>query len=76
MRDQVLFKIEALSTAAFAVSFVVTVIDPEWIEGVFGVDPDHGDGSLEWLLSAALLLVSVVLAGFARRTWRRMKPVS
>jgi hypothetical protein len=76
VRDQLLFKIQALSTAAFAVSFVVTVVDPEWIESVLRLDPDHGNGSLEWLLSAALLVVSLAFAGLARRTWRRIKPVS
>jgi hypothetical protein len=76
MRDHVLLKVQTLSAAAFAVSFVVTVIDPEWIEAVFGVDPDHGNGSLEWLFSAALLIVCLAFAGLARRTRRRIKPMS
>jgi hypothetical protein len=76
MRDQVLLKVQTLWAAAFAVSFVVTVIDPEWVETVFGVDPDRGNGALEWLFSAALFMAFLASAGLVRRTWRRIKPMS
>jgi len=57
----------ALST----VLSVLTVAWPNWIERAFGVDPDAGDGSLEWLLTAVLLTVAVTLTTLAVRSVRR-----
>ncbi|HWU23502.1 MAG TPA: hypothetical protein VN088_18330 [Nocardioides sp.] len=48
----------------------LTVVAPEWIE-LFGLDPDHGDGSAERALLAvvaSVFLGSLLLAGAA---WRR-----
>ena len=40
----------------------------DFIERIFGIAPDHGDGSLELLWIAALLLVvAVVIAWRLRR---------
>jgi hypothetical protein len=50
---------------------VLTLISREWIELVFGVDPDGGDGSLEWAIVTLLLLATAVLSWFARVEWRR-----
>jgi hypothetical protein len=42
----------------------------DWIEGVFGVDPDHGNGSAEWIAVVVLLVIAVVAGVLARRGWR------
>ena len=60
----------ALSVAGFA-SFIVTVVGRDWIELVFGVDPDHGNGSLEWLIVLGLLVVASTTFAIARRERRR-----
>jgi hypothetical protein len=43
---------------------------------VFGWNPDHGDGVVEWLIiwfiTAGLCFVTVVLAAAAAREWRRI----
>jgi undecaprenyl pyrophosphate phosphatase UppP len=50
---------------------VVTLFWHDWIEVVFGVDPDHGSGSAEWLVVVVLLIVTIILAACARLEWRR-----
>lgn len=49
---------------------LLTVIWHDWIEAIFGVDPDQGNGSFEWIVVAALAVgacVSALLALAARR---------
>ena len=59
-------------TAVFAgLLGILTVFWHDWIETVFGVDPDHGNGSAEWLVVLALAVVTVALAVGARHEWRR-----
>ena len=70
------FRIEAAISALSAVSLVATVIDPEWIEFVFGVDPDGGSGALEWGLSPGLAALALLSAARAGGDWRRAGPVS
>ena len=65
---------ESASTAASLVLLIVTLIDQEWIEAVFGVDPDRGNGMLEWAIVAVLALVAVGSAVVARAEWRRTAP--
>jgi len=63
------FYIEAALAVATFVLAVVTLINREWIEAVFGVDPDHGNGSLEWIMVGVLAVATVVfgLLAFSER---------
>jgi len=68
--------IELILGGVFAFLVVLTLAVPEWIEEVFGVDPDGGDGSLEWKLALAFglgAMGSLLLAGreLRRMQWRR-----
>jgi hypothetical protein len=65
------FWIEAALASLTAGLFVLTLISREWIELLFGVDPDGGDGSLEWAIVGILLATTVVFAWLARVEWRR-----
>jgi hypothetical protein len=65
------FWVEAALASLTAGLSVLTLISREWIEWLFGVDPDGGDGSLEWAIVGVLLLATVVFAWFARVEWRR-----
>jgi hypothetical protein len=65
------FWIEAGVAALTTVLLIVTVVSAEWIEAIFKVDPDGGDGSLEWAIVAALLATSLTLSLLARAEWRR-----
>jgi hypothetical protein len=65
------FWIQMVLSAVTLVAAAVTLLWRDWIELVFGADPDAGSGEVEWALVSALLIVSLTLAAFARRGWRR-----
>lgn len=57
----------AISTGLFA----VTLVWQDWIEIVFKVDPDHGNGRLEWAIVAGALVFALIFWITAGREWRR-----
>jgi hypothetical protein len=66
------YRLEGIGAAATGLAAAITAIVPDWIEEVFHVDPDSGNGSLEWLVVAALALATVTLGALAwgeRRRW-------
>lgn len=65
------FWFESVLGSIACVLAVVTLFWHDWIEAVFGVDPDRGNGSAEWLVVAVLLIVALALAIGARLEWRR-----
>lgn len=64
------FWVESALSIAASVLLILTLVSREWIEALFGVDPDGGDGSLEWLVVVAVAAAALVLAILARREWR------
>ena len=62
------------------IALAVTTIVPDWIERVFGAEPDGGDGMAEALITWALVIVTVAGGLGAIRSWwklarnRREKP--
>jgi hypothetical protein len=65
------FWIETILGSITGVLAIITLFWHDWIETVFGVDPDKGNGSAEWLVVAILLIVTLTLAVGARFEWRR-----
>ena len=55
------------------VLFVITLVWRDWIERVFGVEPDGGNGSFEWLIVGVLLVATITLFLLARSEWRRAR---
>jgi hypothetical protein len=53
---------------------VLTLISREWIEFVFGVDPDHGNGGLEWAIVAVTAITAVMCFWWARVEYKRSQP--
>jgi hypothetical protein len=65
------FWVEAWLGALGIALFVLTLLVPDWIEAIFGVDPDRRSGSLEWAISGLLLVASLLAGALARLEWRR-----
>jgi hypothetical protein len=65
------FWVESIFGSITCVTALVTLFWHDWIEAVFGKDPDKGNGSAEWLVVSTLLFLTVTLAVGARFEWRR-----
>jgi hypothetical protein len=71
MKVRTRFWIEAGLASLTTFLFLLTLVRWDWIEAAFGVDPDHYNGSLEWISVGTLFVVSVAFAALARAEWRR-----
>jgi hypothetical protein len=67
------FWIESILASATGILTIVTIFWRDWIEAVFGVDPDHGNGSAEWAAVAVLALAAALFAAGARIEWRHAR---
>jgi hypothetical protein len=67
------FWLESILGSITGVVAVVTLFWHDWIEAVFGVDPDKGNGSVEWLVVSILFVLTVAFAAGARLEWRRAR---
>ncbi len=72
-RRWIQFWVEAVLGGLAAALSVLTLISREWIEVIFGFDPDHGNGSVEWLIVAVLALAACLFALRARVDFRRAR---
>jgi hypothetical protein len=70
-RPRARFWAEAFLASVSGVFLILTLLWKDWIEIVFGVDPDHHNGSVEWLIVAVSLVVTVVFFVLAQLEWRR-----
>jgi hypothetical protein len=66
------FWLETVLASVTGILCLVTLVSREWIEILFNVDPDGGDGSLEWAIVAVLFAVTLILSAMARAEWRRL----
>ena len=70
-RPRARFWIELGAAGAAFGLLVLTAVERDWIEAVFGAGPDRGDGSAEWTLVRGLVAALVLAAALARREWTR-----
>ena len=70
------FWVEAALSSLTAGLLILTLATPEWVELLFGVAPDGGDGSLEWWLVTALAVITAGVSVLAGVEWRRAGPAS
>jgi hypothetical protein len=66
-------RIETILAIVGAALSVLTLLWPEWIEEIFGVEPDGGNGSLEWIIALGFLAVGVGLGLLARHDQRKLR---
>ena len=68
-----LYRAEVAASVVSAALFVLTLVDPQWIERWFDESPDNGDGSAErWIVAGCFLVAAVLAAALARRERRRL----
>jgi hypothetical protein len=65
------FWCQIVATVLCAILLVLTLAVPQWIEILFGVEPDGGSGETEWGIVLTLAAVTAVATGLTVRTWRR-----
>ena len=65
------FWLEVVLAAASVVLLIVTLFWRDWIEIVFRVDPDHGNGSFEWLLVGVMAVAAITCSILARLDWQK-----
>ena len=56
-------RIEAALGRAGVALLALTLVLPDWIEKLFGLAPDVGDGSVEWGMALTFVILAIVLAG-------------
>jgi hypothetical protein len=68
-----LYWIEAALAVVSGAALVLWVAAPRWIESMFEVAPDSGNGSSELEISIALLIATSAFSVLARSEWRRCR---
>jgi uncharacterized membrane protein YedE/YeeE len=65
------FWIECFAFVAAIALAALTLVWHDWIEAVFGVDPDSHSGVLEVAVTLVAAGIAVLMAFMARAEWRR-----
>jgi hypothetical protein len=61
-----------LALAVLSVAMLIlTLVWKDWIEEVFGFEPDGGNGVVEWAIVAVLVGLTATTSVLARREWWR-----
>ena len=63
-------RIEIVLSALLGTATILTAVWPTWVEGLFGFDPDGGNGQAEWWIVAVLAATTIAAAALARRDLR------
>jgi hypothetical protein len=72
-RRRLRFRLSAVLTVVLAGATVLTAIVPDWLEEVFGVDPDGHSGAVEWALVLVLVVLTVAAAATTAVQWRGLR---
>ena len=64
------FWIESALAVLAVLLAVVTIVWPDWIELVFGIEPDEGNGSLEVMITVGAVGLAIAFSLLAGFEWR------
>ena len=67
------FWVEAAMATITSVLLLLTLVWEDWVEEIFGISPDGGNGSFERWLVGALCVLTIALIAMARSEWRRAR---
>jgi hypothetical protein len=70
------FWVECALASFSAFLVILTAVWHDWIEGIFGFDPDQHNGSFEWELVIVCLLIAALFGVLARNEWRKAAAAS
>jgi hypothetical protein len=73
--SKVLVRLETAVATVAGLLGILTIFWHDWIEALTGWDPDHHNGSFEWLIVAFFLAVAAAMGLTARRHWRLLTAV-
>ncbi len=59
------FWVESLLGSLTLVFLILTLAWKDWIEIVFGVDPDHHNGSFEWMIVIGCAIATIACGSLA-----------
>ena len=63
-------RIEIAVSALLGAATILTAVWPTWLEGLFGFDPDGGNGSAEWWIVAVFAVTTVAAIALTRHDLR------
>ena len=64
--------LRTVAAVAFGVLTIAFLLEPTWVEGTTGAEPDGGSGAFELLLALVAGLATLALSVGAGRAWRRV----
>lgn len=67
------FWVETSAAMMTGLLLVITLIWRNWIELILRIDPDQGNGLLEWAIVGMLLVATLVLFASSAYEWRRSR---
>lgn len=70
------FWLEAFLGLLAALLAAMTLLWHDWAEVLFGIDPDQGNGSFEFLVTIGAVALFAAFALAARFEWRRVSATS
>ena len=71
-KPKVLAWLETCIALAAGALGILTIFWRDWIEILTGWDPDHHNGTAEWLIVVGLLTIAAIAGSLARRHWTRL----
>jgi hypothetical protein len=65
--------LDTLLALCALIGLAVTLMWPQWVEGLTGLDPDGGSGAVEWVVVTVLAVLASV---FGARAWKVLRPTT